>query len=68
MDIAIPMQKKTKGQRQKSVFRHNAADYLISCKIVYKGTSLEKGVELFNISDSKKCYLISWDDDIVKKL
>lgn len=50
------------------MFCHNAADYLISCKIVYKGTSLEKGIELFNISDSKKCYLISWDDDIVKKL
>lgn len=49
-------------------FCHNAADYLIASKIVYKGTSLEHGMELLNVSNSKECYLISFDDDIDGKV
>ena len=43
-------------------FCHRAADYLIASKIVYKGTSLEQGIEILNVAHSKECYLISYDD------
>lgn len=49
-------------------FCHNAADYLDTSKIIYKGTSLKQGMDLLNAFNSKECYLISFDDDIDGKV